>query len=289
MSARLILGTAQFGLDYGIVNTAGKVASAEVRSMLDLVRRSGFAGLDTAAAYGDAEQLLGACGVSDLPVVTKVSIDPAMGPEQVGSWVMASVRRSLAALRCKQLDGLLLHAAGDLVGARAKQVHAALVAVRDAGLVRRIGASIYARQDIEPVLSDYPVDLIQLPMSVLDQRAREWLPLLKKRHIAVHVRSVFLQGIVLQQVGLLPAKLAALAPALKEFHQRAMASELTPLEAALAFVRNTPGIEGIVVGATSRAELEQIAKAFAQPARFDAAGLDASSLPEADPRNWKAA
>ncbi len=286
MIPRLVLGTAQFGLDYGIVNSAGKTSPAEISAMLDLARSAGFAGLDTAAAYGDAENVLGRCGVSGLRVTTKLSLPRDVTPDKLDATVMAGARRSLVALGCGQLDGLLLHSAAELASARAAAVHAALVKVREAGLARRIGMSIYSRDDIESVVSRFAVDLVQLPLSVFDQRACTWLPHLIDCGIAVHARSVFLQGLLLQPPDSLPPKVSTLAAGISSFHKRALANGLSPLEAALAFVRDVPGIEAVVVGAASRRELEEIVKAFARQDRFDATGLDMSHLLETDPRTW---
>jgi aryl-alcohol dehydrogenase-like predicted oxidoreductase len=286
MSARLVLGTAQFGLDYGIVNTTGKVSPTEIGAILSLARRSGFVCLDTAAAYGDAESVLGRFDISDLRVVTKLSLPRDIAPEQIGDVVMAGARRSLGALRCQQLEGLLLHSADELAGPRAPAVHSALVRVREAGLARRIGVSVYSCRDIAPIISHYPVDLVQLPLSVLDQKASAWLPRLIDSGVAVHVRSVFLQGLLLQPPDNLPPQMAALAAGVSAFHKRAITSGLSPLEAALAFVRDLAGIEGVVVGVASLNELQEIVKAFVQPVCFDAIGLDMSHLPETDPRTW---
>jgi aryl-alcohol dehydrogenase-like predicted oxidoreductase len=289
MSPRLVLGTAQFGFDYGIINARGKVASAEAARMLVLARESDFAGLDTAAAYGDAEAVLGGCDLSGLPVVTKIRLPRDLAGKAVRDGVIAETRRSLAALRCEQLDALLLHSAEDLFGTQADEIYAGLVEIRRTGLARRVGVSAYTGAELEPLLGRYPLDLVQLPVSVLNQTNVACLSRLNRHHVAVHIRSVFLQGVLLQPADALTATLAGMRPAVAVFQSKAAAAGLSPLEAALAFAKGLAGVEGIVVGATSASELQDIAVAFAKARSFNAAGLDASHIPESDPRNWGSA
>ena len=59
MNSKLILGTVQFGLKYGINNTIGKLTNDEVLSLLKVAYNSGITVLDTAEAYGNAHQLIG--------------------------------------------------------------------------------------------------------------------------------------------------------------------------------------------------------------------------------------
>jgi aryl-alcohol dehydrogenase-like predicted oxidoreductase len=284
MTAELVLGTAQFGLDYGIVNSSGKVSAAEIRTMLDLARASGVVGIDTAAAYGDAEQVLGRCGVAGFRVVTKVPhLDRA---ENAGGAILSCARRSLEALGCSRLDGLLLHAASDLAGRHGAAIYAGLCAARDAGLTERVGVSVYDAEEIELLLDRYPVDLVQMPLSIVDQQLLGMLPRLVDAGIAVHARSVFLQGVMLRAPDELPVALSRLSASIAAIRRRASTFGVSVIEAALAFVRDLPGVEGVVVGATSSEEFRSILRAFATRASFDAGGLAVAEAELIDPRRW---
>lgn len=286
MSSTLVLGTAQLGNDYGIVNFRGKIPVSEVSEIFALARGAGIDRIDTAPAYGDAEQTLNRCGVGDFKIITKVPKLKRDGHSDLRSTLVKAARQSCRSLGCKQLHGLLLHSAGDLTGRDGSEVHAGLLAARDAGLVEQIGVSVYTADEIETVLDRYSVDIIQLPLSVLDQRLRAWLPRLADRGVAAHVRSIFLQGLLLCPVDKLPQGVAQLGPAIEAFRQRAARAGMQVVEAAVAFVRDLPHVNGIVVGTASVDEFRALLKAFATKSSFDAEGLAVVRPDLIDPRCW---
>ena len=282
----LILGTAQFGSAYGVVNSRGQVSLAEIAEILTLARQSGVDRIDTAPAYGEAEQMLRRCGVGDFKVITKIPALEQAGHCNFNSAVIDIARRSCGNLDCDRLHGLLLHSASDLTGSDGDKVYAGLKAAKQAGLVEQIGVSVYSAGEIETIVRRYPVDIVQLPLSVLDQRLCEWLPRLADRGVAVHVRSIFLQGLLLCSEDKVPNGLAPLAPAIAAFRRRAENLGMQAIEAAVAFVRDLPHINGIVVGVTGASEFRALLGAFSVKATFDADGLAVTKPDLIDPRRW---
>lgn len=278
MPARLGLGTVQFGMPYGIANGGRRPEPETVRAIVERAAALGVAVLDTAQAYGDSEAVLGGCAASRLlPVVTKI---PPLKGERPD--LAALVRGSLDRLGIDRLDGLLCHDAAD---ARDPQVLEALKDLRECGLTRRIGVSFHDFSQIEPML-DLGLDLAQLPVSVLDQRVLRdgLLRRMADAGMVVHARSVFLQGVLLMDR--LPPGLTPLAHNLAAFRARAAAAGMTPEAAALAFVRDLPGIEAVLVGVMDVAQLEAAAAAIAVPSGFDAAGLGCDDQTYLDPWRW---
>nr|MDC2855929.1 aldo/keto reductase [Ningiella sp. W23] len=97
---KIALGTAQFGLDYGISNTVGQVKTDEVKRILSLALDAGITVVDTASAYGSSESNIGQSGLSQaLSIVTKVS----------GENIHAQVEKSLKNLNCESIDAVLFH------------------------------------------------------------------------------------------------------------------------------------------------------------------------------------
>ena len=283
MTAQLALGTAQFGLAYGVVNEKGRLSAAEAAAIVGLARDGGIRFIDTAPSYGDAEEVLGQCGVAGFSIVSKVS---RIGDANVRSAIIESGRRSAARLGCERLDGLLLHSADDLSGSRGAEVYKGLLAGRDAGVCKRIGVSIYDPEELTLVLDRYPMDIVQCPLSVLDRRMMDGIAKLAERGMAVHARSVFLQGILLQPPSRLAAKFAPLLPALNAFRDRALNRGMTTVEAALSFVRGVPGVECVVVGVTGAEDFLAITKAFKAGKAFKPDGLAVPPPDMIDPRRW---
>lgn len=284
---QLCLGTVQFGLPYGITNQAGQVPAAEVRRILDLAAASGISLLDTAQAYGTAESVLGRCWPTDAPrrLISKL---PAGAPRQ--SWE-ESLITSLKRLQASKLEGFLLHRASDLLAPDGEALLDWLEGLRDRGLVERIGVSIYDASELEGLPLDH-LQLVQLPLSVYDQRLIRdgTVDRLQDLGIAVHVRSVLLQGLLLQSPNQWPDHLSVSfrdhhARWLEHLHQEGR----SPLAGALGLVRACEGVEAVLVGVVSGQELAQVLLAWSQAeasppeAPLGWAWENAGDL---DPRRW---
>lgn len=265
---RLGVGTAQFGLDYGVSNKGGRTPGEEAGRILSRAYEAGLRVIDTAADYGVSEETLGTAAKdwSGWRVVTKTA-RPGGAPQ-----VEPSLRASLRRLRLGSVDGLLAHHAEDLLGAAGSGVYSELRRLKEQGLVRRIGSSVYTGDQIDALLSRYELDLVQVPFSVLDQRliSGGHLRRLKDRGIEIHARSVFLQGALLMAPQDLPPALAAARAHLERYRRRLAELRLSPVEAALGFALSIPEIDVAVCGMESLAQLEELVRAASRRADFQA-------------------
>ena len=175
---RLGLGTVQFGQDYGISNRHGRPAVDEVAAILRVAADGGVDLLDTAHAYGDAEEILGELAVETAPfrVVTKTPAArvSAIGDAEVGR-VRGGFSDSLARLQRTSLFGLLLHRAADLALPGGERLAETLVRLREEGKVAKVGVSVYSPADLDRVIRVFRPDLVQLPFSVLEARAESFI------------------------------------------------------------------------------------------------------------------
>jgi aryl-alcohol dehydrogenase-like predicted oxidoreductase len=292
---KLGLGTVQFGLPYGATNRRGRVSDDEVPGLLEAAARHGIEVLDTAPAYGDAERLIGAALAAGarFRVVTKTpAADLAIAPQARARALRAALLRSLERLRQERVAGLLLHRCADALAPGGVALIEELQALKQEGLVERIGLSIYEAAELDAVLRFFSPDIVQVPLSVVNQSLETsgHLARLRERGIEVHARSIFLQGVLLAAPADLPPELAPLAANVAAFRSLVHAAGLSPVEGALAFIAQRPGISVALVGVTGLEELEQIAAAVAAA---EAAGLDfralASQSELRNPANWEAA
>jgi aryl-alcohol dehydrogenase-like predicted oxidoreductase len=256
MLSKIALGTAQFGLDYGIANKLGQIKEQEVSKMLELARAAKIDTLDTAIAYGNAERLLGELGVSDFRVVTKV---PSMS-DPVGSvlpWMLAEVEASLKRLKLDRLYGLILHNVDDLTGTRGEEFARALLVLRERGHVAKIGVSIYRSDQLPLVMQRLSPDLIQAPLNVFDRRLAKsgWLDRLSTSGTEVHIRSVFLQGLLLMPLEEISQRFESWRPRLVDWEAWVNGIGLSKTNACLSHVQSYSGVSRIVLGFDSSEQL----------------------------------
>lgn len=285
---KLALGTAQFGLNYGIANTTGQISREEASRILDCARESGVDTLDTASAYGGSEQVLGEIGVCDWKTITKIPPFKNKGADG-RRWVLDHAQRSLAALRVKQLDGLLLHNASDLLGSQGLQIKTALTELKAEGFVAKIGFSIYAPEQLTSLLEILSPDLVQAPLNILDQRliSTGWLRRLVNAGIEVHTRSAFLQGLLLMPQGKRPASFNQWHDLWKKWDKLAQEREESRLELCLGFVQQYSEVSRVVVGVDNMQHLKQLLQAWKTDLAVDCDALACSNPLLIEPVNWK--
>ena len=292
---QLALGTAQFGLRYGITNAEGKVAPALACTLLKQASEAGVAFIDTAQAYGDAEQVLGDAMPSchSFRVISKLPAQPADQPFDAATEVrwQRSLELTLERLQLSQIDGLLLHAAGDLARADGSRLLNWMRTVQQRGQVRRIGVSIYAASDLEGLPLD-DLQLVQIPCSLYDQRllVDGTVDTLRSQGIAVHARSLYLQGLLVT-----PPECwsEVIAPALRHHHEKlqgwAQRNGWSLVQLALTWARRQAWMEAAVVGVTSESELNQLCGAWRGPDPWQDQQPESWAWPfgsDLDPRQW---
>jgi len=285
---KLALGAAQFGLDYGIANEAGQVSLGEAQSVLSLAKANEIDVLDTAIAYGASEEVLGKVGIDGFRVVTKF---PSLPDDQnnVASWVTEQVRESLARLGQKKLYGLLLHRSEDLWGSKGAQLIQALADLKNDGFVQKIGVSIYSPDELEVVCNKIKIDLVQVPLNVIDRRIETsgWLGRLKDDGVEVHTRSAFLQGLLLMERSKIPQKFSRWSDLWDQWHEKLQDSGASPLEACLAYPLSLEQVDQVIVGVDNASQLSEIV----QTAKNVNEGPDTSFMRSTDldlinPSNW---
>lgn len=288
-AARLALGTVQFGLPYGVANTQGQVNPEQAEVMLGAARDAGIDTLDTAIAYGEAEELLGRIGVAGFRIVSKI---PAL-LEPVGAvddWIVAQVEASLERLRVPRLGGLLLHAPDDLVGPHGPAIARGLQRARDAGLAERVGLSVYSPEQLATLIDRLPLEIVQIPANVFDRRFAEtgWIDRLAMNGIELHARSAFLQGLLLMPSERVPSKFAPYRTLIDRWHAW-LAGEVagtSPVQACLAHVASYVGIARLVVGADSLEQLQNIIEAVSAAPMRAPESLASPATPLINPAQW---
>lgn len=292
---RLGLGTAQFGMDYGITNEAGKVGRTEVATILELAADLGVGIVDTAPGYGDSESVLGAAlpGAHSFQIVTKT---PAFRTSKItrdhAELLELSLRESVARLRQDRIYGLLVHHADDLLAPGGGFLIEAMERCVSQGLVNKIGVSVYSAEQIDGILRRFEPGIVQLPLSILDQRLIHSGHLAELRRVGteIHARSVFLQGLLLEAPASLPAYFEPIRVHLSRYFDFLEANGLAPLEAAVGFVSAVKEVNAMIVGVCSIGQLRALSAVVQEPAKElpDMARFGLSDPEFVNPARWRA-
>ena len=213
MHQKLILGTVQLGLSYGINNTTGKPSQAQAFDILDTAFANGITVLDSAEAYGDSLEVIGAYAKHSgktFDIISKFKYQPDIAK---GRTLRDNVRRSLDLLHIAQLEGYLLHSFSE----SDEHLNERLQELKAEKLIKYAGTSVYDNAQLEAALATEAYDIIQLPFNVLDnwQLRGDLLATARARNKQIHIRSVFLQGVFFMDTTALPIYLQPLAPHLR--------------------------------------------------------------------------
>lgn len=275
-ASRLIVGTAQLGLDYGLANVDGRPSREAALAMLEQAAAAGVAAFDTAPTYGDAELLIGEARVKT-PVHTKLT-------DMVD--LVGAVRSSLVRLGRERIDVLLLHRPDALVDAdelwtRLQPLHGFEV--------ERFGVSVYSPNEFELAIEAEWIEVIQAPISAVDRRlvhgglvTDAW-----RRGKEVIARSVFLQGALLLDGDSLPEHLGGLRSAIRDLDAVAEAVGASRRSLLVHLVLGTDGVASIVLGSETALQLAENIATLGENVE-----LDGWSPPEEieerlfDPRTW---
>lgn len=289
---KLGLGTAQFGLPYGISNKTGQVAPDEVANILKLASASGMTVLDTAAGYGNAEEILGNCLASEyaFSIVTKT---PPLKADEVRredvNKVEIAFESSLRHLGHQSVFGLLVHHSADLLNPGGDRLYATLRRWKDEGRVRKIGVSVYAKDEVDQIFDQYALDLVQLPLNVFDQRF-VYDGTLQRLHaggVEVHVRSAFLQGLLLMRTEELPTYFTNLKPKHQAYLASLERAGVPPLAAALGYFHQLPSVSTVLIGVQTTKQLQECISAAAEVPALDFPSFAVDDALMLDPRVWR--
>ncbi len=286
------LGTVQFGTNYGISNNVGQTPIHEVKRILEYAEKRGVKVIDTAPLYGNSEEVLGTALTSPgkFNIVTKT---PKYNKNIIAEADILELEetfiQSLKKLNQNSIYGLITHHTNDLLTGNGVKLWNKMQELKGAGLVKKIGVSVYTSAQIDRVLDSYKVDLVQLPINVFDQRLIQsgHLAALKKQGIEIHVRSVFLQGLLLMDADNLPNYLTSARPHLKKYYSNLQELNLTPLQASLGFLLANENIDVVLCGVNTLQQAEEIFDVASE--NIDVANFERFALSDEkilDPSNW---
>ena len=256
---KLVLGTAQFGSNYGITNKNGKLSAVEARQLLGFCEQNKIQLIDTAPVYGRSETILGQYNGKYFKFITKI---PTLDNKNsaTSEFIFSSINRSLTDLRVSKLYAVLIHNPKDLIKNQSDEIYQTLKKLKQKGLVEKIGVSVYNIAELAVIHKKYELDIVQLPFSIFDQSffRTGWLEILSKSSVEIHIRSIFLQGLLLDNIKNFGPKFSKWDAAFSRYEDWLKMNKISPLEACVRTVLSIQEIDFIVIGVENVTQLAQI-------------------------------
>ena len=285
---RIVLGGAQLGLPYGILNGGETLSREEVARILDTAVDHGIDSIDTAIAYGQSESMIGETSQNRFKIISKLPPLP-VDISSVSEWVHSQVQGSLSRLKCTSLDALLLHRPQDLTGAQGAELYAAIGSLMAEKMIHRFGVSIYSPDDLEGIIGTFDIHVVQAPLNVFDRRILGVTNQLSALNIEVHVRSVFLQGVLIANPKDRPQRFEPWSEHFALFDEWVRSSGVSAMACCIGFALQQPGIAKLVIGTTSAESLDEIMNSIPNSVLEVPTHLQSSVEQLIDPRFWNAA
>jgi aryl-alcohol dehydrogenase-like predicted oxidoreductase len=289
MNSKLILGTVQFGLKYGINNTIGKPSNDEVLSLLKVAYNSGIRVLDTAEAYGNAHKLIGNYHKrqdnSKFKIITKFPHDIKH------NLIKSKVIEYLNLMKVNNLDVMMFHSFDSF-----KSNYNALETLNELKsekLINNIGVSVYTNTQLESLLDEDSITVVQLPFNLLDNFSvrGDLINKLKEKGKKIHTRSAFLQGLFFKKITDNLSIVQALKPHLKTLNKIVKKQGCSMEELALSYCIKEKNIDNVIIGVDSIAQLNANIKAAAYEVNEEALkcinNINVENLDLLNPSLWK--
>jgi len=204
--SKIVLGTAQFGLNYGIANKKGKVPIQDIKKIKSLSQKKGMMTLETAQAYGKSEKIIGNLNFSNFNHISKIKKIESKNSSNFKKLLKILVKRSLVKLKLQKIYAILFHDSKDLLSKNGQSIFKALNDLKKSGVIMNVGISVYNVSELESLVKKFKFDIISIPFNLFDRRFENAniIKKLKKEDVKIYGRSVFLQGLLLMNIKNLP-------------------------------------------------------------------------------------
>ena len=255
MINKLILGTANFDLNYGIKNKYKRLKKKEIKKIIYSLKKNKINYIDTSQNYNNTEKILGDLNIKKFKVCTKFTFN-----ENIKNIVKDKFLSTTKNLRTKSIHTVLFHRPSDLLKKNGKLIFNEIVLLKKKGFIKKIGISSDKKSELKKILDKYKFDIVQVPINIFNQSflEKKFLNYLKKKKVEIHARSVFLQGLLLMREKKIPKFFLKNSNIMKKWNLWLKKNKITNLEACLNFITSQKIIKKFVLGVDSLRQLNEI-------------------------------
>ena len=284
---KIALGTANFGQKYGL---AGKIIKSDkkVKKIIQFANNSKIKLIDTSSNYGSSETLLGNNNLKNFKIITKLKIsNDEKKSNNLENIVFNKVEESLFKLNIKKLYAILLHESDDLKSNKRHKLINVLKKLKKKNLVSKIGISIYNPKELNFIWPFWKPDIVQCPFNILDRRIYEsgWLKKLKKNKTEIHVRSIFLQGLLLKNEKSMPRKFKKWKNIFKKWNNYCKKENISKIQGCINFIKSFKKISFVIIGFEDIKQVKNIISYFKNNKKSHTT-IACNDIKLIDPRLW---
>lgn len=260
--SKIIIGTAQLGLKYGIANKTGKMKISEIKKIKNIATNKGVNFFETAHSYGSSEKILGSIGMKNMNVITKLPL--VMPKIKTKKWLDLSIQNSMKNLKIKKLYAVMIHNSKQLNGKRGLELFNSLSELKKMNKIKKIGVAVYTVDELKKLLKKFKFDLVSIPYSVFDERFTNsgLINRMKKMNIDIYARSIFLQGLLLMKKNERPKIFKKYEQLLNQWDHFIKKNKLSKIEYCLNFVLNNPNINKVILGFDNHIHFKNVLKSI---------------------------
>ncbi len=287
LQKKLIIGTAGLQKDYGINKSVG-LSKKKVSELVDFLNLKNFHSIDTAVSYKGVEKKLGGSNLKKFFIYSKIPKLPKKCCN-INEWLSNVVNDSLKNLDIKSYEAVLVHNTKDLLNKkRGVEVYKFLYNLKMKGFTKKIGLSVYNFSDLFKIIAKFKFDIVQLPFNIFDRRLlfKDYIKRIKNKKMEIHVRSIFLQGLLLKEYKKIP-KYFKNRKLFYEWENWCHKNNISKIQCCVNFISNQKYIDKIVVGPNSIEEILDIKKHFKKITNNFPKKIFSNDINLIDPRRWK--
>ena len=289
---KIIIGTAQFGTKYGVSNKK-RISKEQIKKIFYFLEKKNIHTFDTAENYGDAELKIGKYNKKkQFALSTKISSLKKIKQKDLEEQINSKVENMCNRLNTNKINYLLLHDFKDIQrkNNKSKKIIAILRKIKKSGKILNFGVSVYSCKDAEKIIESHKIDFIQIPFNLFDQSLlkKNFYKKLQKKKIDIHIRSIFLQGLVF--INYKKEKNKKILKITKKINFFLEKKKNEKIKLLINFIKNYNFFKKIVIGVNSLNQIKEITKIFEQNVNYNKSQFleykrtDKSLI---DPRNWK--
>jgi aryl-alcohol dehydrogenase-like predicted oxidoreductase len=282
---KIIIGSANVNKRYGLINN--KININEFKKLLNFAVIKGINTVDTSPQYSNSEKVIGSLK-KNFKIVTKITRIPSKIKKiEIEKWITNQFLQSCKNLRLNKVYGLLLQNAETLLSKNSKFVFRALLNLKKKNKLQKIGISVYNFKTLEKIINKYHIDFVQVPYNIFDRRIENvrLIKQIKKKGIEIHVRSIFLQGLLTKRNIRIPKKQLSLKKGLESWKKWLKLNKLTTINACLNFVLRNKNVDKIVIGFNDLKSFKQVINYKKSAINFKKLNIKIDSK-HLDPRKW---